>query len=157
MVPMHELPVDELWQLLKAGDVDVLCLLRLDVARFLELQRLARAEGVIPAQTWEAVPGEPGRRQLRVGETVVAVGHTPDGEPVLFAFPHNGRDLPRPPRGRAGRPQTLTDAVLRDHLRRHPEELSLAQRARLLTRELGRPQDAPLHRSTIARRLRDLT
>jgi hypothetical protein len=159
MVPMHELPIVELWTLLKAGDVDELTLLQLDVARFLELQRLARAEGVIPLRTWEAVPGEPTRRQLPVGMPLCAVGHAPDGEPVLMWLPHNGRDLPRPPRGQPGAPRKLTDDVLRRHVRAHPRDdprVSLRQRARLLTAELGL-QHAPLHRSTIARRLRALT
>lgn len=59
MLPIHELPIDELWQFVSVqfdkhdGLWD---LLRLDVARFLELQRLARATGKIPkGSAWEPV------------------------------------------------------------------------------------------------------
>ena len=121
MRPIQELPIEDLWRFvcLQFGEDRLLwALLRLDVAQFLELQRLAQAEGkILAGPTWQPNPNYPSnyRRYDRPGDWLAMAGSEYDlpenwpapevaeGDKVIVFLPCNGR-LSEPPRPRSGSP-----------------------------------------------------
>ena len=147
---IRELSLKDLWSLLQQDHLSSWDLLQCDVRQFLALQKKARAEGKIPAgPTWDRV--SPDEWRLRPGQRMMIVR---DGK-IVVELPSNSRESrDARSRRRPGRQQKLTNDVLKKHIADHPD-LTHAQRAISLTRELGL-QKAPLHRQTIARRVREL-